>query len=87
MSDRVMRTRAFGRSALLVAIGLAAGCASGPLGARPEVVNPSQGDEGRDEITLTFQVSDEDLTPASVRVEFNDATGWMPATNPFRSAT
>ncbi|MHC4505300.1 MAG: hypothetical protein ACYTFI_18510, partial [Planctomycetota bacterium] len=71
----------FGGVAAVWTVAVLAGCASGPLGARPVVSSPSEGAEGRDDITLSFQLADEDLTAATVLVEYSyDGVTWLPAT-------
>lgn len=55
------------------------GCPSGPFGARPEIRNLTDGGEGGEIITLSFEISDEDLSRASVRVEYSTGDGWLPA--------
>ena len=76
------------RNSRIVAAGFVAavlcGCASGPAGVRPMVRNDA-GQEPtvsgtRDLITITFQLSDRDLTQASVRVEYEEGGVWYDAT-------
>jgi hypothetical protein len=55
------------------------GCPSGILGVRPEIRGASEGGEGRDEITVSFELMDEDLTRAGVRVEYSAGGAWLPA--------
>jgi hypothetical protein len=71
-----------GRAGVLACVGavVLAGCASGPLGARPELANLADGGEGRDTVTVSFDLRDEDMTPATVRVEFLSGGEWWPAT-------
>ncbi len=59
---------------------LAAGCPSGPFGARPEIRGLTEGGEGRDTVTVSFDLRDEDLSAASVRVEYTTGGDWSPAT-------
>jgi N-acetylneuraminic acid mutarotase len=63
--------------------GLVAGCPSGPLGRRPvvEFDTPATDGETRDEITIHFNASDDDLSPTHVTIEYSaDGGAWQPAT-------
>ena len=65
---------------VIVLVVLAAGCASGPYGVRPEIRNVGDGGEGREEITIQFEVFDEDLTRPSVAFEYYYGGSWHEAT-------
>ncbi len=67
-------------SFLVLIVALAAGCPSGPFGARPEISGLTEGGEGRDTVTVSFELRDEDLSAASVRVEYTTGGDWSPAT-------
>jgi len=54
---------------------LLAGCASGPLGVRPEIKDPFTTSGTRDDITITFEIRDDDMTESSVRVEYSLDSG------------
>jgi len=67
------------------AVVVLAGCASGPLGSRPEVINPGYvdpADQFETLVPLTFDLRDEDLTTCSVTVEYSTDGGatWHYAT-------
>lgn len=70
-------------SVALMAAGCAllwSGCASGPYGVRPEIRNVGDGGEGREEITIQFEIFDEDLTRPSVALEYHYGGTWHEAT-------
>jgi len=62
---------------------LVAGCPSGPLGQRPVAVFGSPETDGstRDDITIHFSISDDDLSVAHLNIEYSaDGGAWLPAT-------
>ncbi len=67
-------------SFVIFVVAFAAGCPSGPFGARPEIRGLTEGGEGRDTVTISFELKDEDLSTASVRVEYTTGGDWSPAT-------
>lgn len=70
----------FDKTLALVLAAAAAGCASGGFGEPPALSNVDDGKEGWGKISVTFDISDADLTESHVVIEYDDGAEWQPAT-------